>query len=375
MVRRKLSVIAKGRHFDHCYICHRPLKKEEIPFSMCSECYAANQRKLQQLQCRDTTMAGMMVLVTGARIKIGYQVGLSLLRKGATVLITTRFPANAAEKYSKENDFAEWSDRLLIYGIDFRDIRKVEEMIAWMNAKLPYLNIIINNAAQTIARPEEYYRHLRDLEKHENHRLSPVQGKLLRYYLEQKQNCGNIERTFMPDKVDEDGFLEDLRTHNSWISKAWNVSLREFLEVQLVNVTAPFLFCSRLVELLKKAPVKEKFIVNVSAMEGCFSKKNKNPFHPHTNMAKAALNMLTKTVAEDYLRLGIYVNSVDTGWITDENPYPIAKRNLESGFTPPLTVADGAARVCDPFLSYFYSGKKEFLKSGLFLKDYHGIKW
>lgn len=150
---------------------------------------------------------------------------------------------------------------------------------------------------------------------------------------------------------------------------------REFLEVQLVNVTAPFLLCSRLVELLKKAPVKEKFIVNVSAMEGCFSKKIKNPFHPHTNMAKAALNMLTRTVAEDYLRLGIYVNSVDTGWTTDENPYPIAKRNLESGFTPPLTVADGAARVCDPFLSYFYSGKKEFLKSGLFLKDYHGIKW
>lgn len=127
--------------------------------------------------------------------------------------------------------------------------------------------------------------------------------------------------------------------------------------------------------IIKESPYKRKIHSKCFCNGRLFSKKNKNPFHPHTNMAKAALNMLTRTVAEDYLRLGIYVNSVDTGWITDENPYPIAKRNLESGFTPPLTVADGAARVCDPFLSYFYSGKKEFLKSGLFLKDYHGIKW
>ena len=126
---------------------------------------------------------------------------------------------------------------------------------------------------------------------------------------------------------------------------------------------------------MKKAPSREKFIVNVSAMEGRFSKKNKNPFHPHTNMAKAALNMMTRTIAKDYRRYGIYVNSVDTGWITDENPYLIAKKNAENGFIPPLTVIDGAARVCDPFLSYLYSDKKRLPKYGLFLKDYHKIKW
>ena len=91
-----------------------------------------------------------------------------------------------------------------------------------------------------------------------------------------------------------------------------------------------------------------------------FFLKIKNPFHPHTNMAKAALNMLTRTVAEDYLRLGIYVNSVDTGWTTDENPYPIAKRNLESGFTPPLTVLTERQECAILFSLIFIPVKKSF---------------
>ena len=375
MERERTSKIAKNFHFDHCYICHRPLKEEEISFSMCSKCFAINRQKQLQLQRRDFSMAGMVSLVTGGRIKIGNQTALSLLRKGATVIITTRFPVDAAERYCKENDFQEWENRLLIYGIDFRDIRKVESMIAWMNARLPYLNILINNAAQTIARPEAYYQHLRVLENSENRRLTFHTEKVLKYYLAQKKNDELTVRTPSSRMIDSDGFLVDLRKCNSWISKAWDISTKEFLEVQLVNVTAPFLLCSRLVELMKKAPSREKFIDYVSAMEGRFSKKNKNPFHPHTNMAKAALNMMTRTIAKDYRRYGIYVNSVDTGWITDENPYLIAKKNAENGFIPPLTVIDGAARVCDPFLSYLYSDKKRLPKYGLFLKDYHKIKW
>ena len=139
-----------------------------------------------------------------------------------------------------------------------------------------------------------------------------------------------------PANIDSDGFLMDFRPRNSWTSKAWDVSTKEMLEVQLVNVTAPFLFTSRLVDLMRKSPRERKFIINVSSMEGQFAKRNKNAFHPHTNMAKAALNMLTRTIADDYRKWGIFVNSVDTGWVTDENPYPIRQRNSAKGFTPPL---------------------------------------
>ena len=237
MERERTSKIAKNFHFDHCYICHRPLKEEEISFSMCSKCFAINRQKQLQLQRRDFSMAGMVSLVTGGRIKIGYQTALSLLRKGATVIITTRFPVDAAERYCKENDFQEWENRLLIYGIDFRDIRKVESMIAWMNARLPYLNILINNAAQTIARPEAYYQHLRVLENSENRRLTFHTEKVLKYYLAQKKNDELTVRTPSSRMIDSDGFLVDLRKCNSWISKAWDISTKEFLEVQLVNVT------------------------------------------------------------------------------------------------------------------------------------------
>ena len=172
-----------GKAYGKCFVdgkpddtyrqeCYPDIKDEEIPFSMCSKCFAINRQKQLQLQRKDFSMAGMVALVTGGRIKIGYQTALSLLRKGATVIITTRFPVDAAERYCKENDFQEWENRLLIYGIDFRDIRKVESMIAWMNARLPYLNILINNAAQTIARPEAYYQYLRVLENRENRRLT-----------------------------------------------------------------------------------------------------------------------------------------------------------------------------------------------------------
>lgn len=182
---------------------------------------------------------------------------------------------------------------------------------------------------------------------------------------------------FSPAGVDENGFQADFRHKNSWISKADEISTKEFLEVQLINVTVPFLLCSRLTGLMKKSPLKKRFIVNVSAMEGRFSKRNKNAFHPHTNMAKASLNMLTRTIAESYKRMGIYVNSVDTGWITDENPYPIALRNKKSGFIPPLDAIDGAVRVCEPFLGYYEDkeSRKKEPEYGKFLKDFHPIAW
>ena len=83
-------------------------------------------------------------------------------------------------------------------------------------------------------------------------------------------------------------------------------------------------------------------------MEGQFYRATKTDKHPHTNMAKAALNMMTRTSAPDFVKDGIHMNAVDTGWVTDEDPAVHAARKAEEGFSPPLDIIDGAARIVDP---------------------------
>ena len=98
------------------------------------------------------------------------------------------------------------------------------------------------------------------------------------------------------------------------------VETPELLEVQLVNAIAPFILNARLKPLMLKTPERHKHVVNVSAMEGQFYRTTKTDRHPHTNMAKAALNMMTRTSALDFVKDGIHMNAVDTGWVTDEDP-------------------------------------------------------
>ena len=164
-----------------------------------------------------------------------------------------------------------------------------------------------------------------------------------------------------------------MRDRNSWRLTLAEVSSVELLEVQLVNAVAPFVLNARLKALMLRQQTFDKHIVNVSAMEGQFSREFKTDRHPHTNMAKAALNMMTRTAAADYVKDGIHMNSVDTGWVTDEDAAPLAERKRsEHGFTPPLDIVDGAARILDPIFSGFRTGEHVW---GLFLKDYKPAPW
>ena len=323
-----------------------------------------------------------MALVTGARVKIGYQAALKLLRAGATVVATTRFPHDAARRYASEPDFAEWGGRLLVHGLDLRHSPSVEIFCSQLSHELERLDLLVNNACQTVRRPPGFFEHLLEFEErplealpaalqpivrshHECVRLlegaslpaSDAAGESfgglvawrgggaglgLRHSARLSQVRFGFDEGARREDLFPDGALDadlqqvDLRAVNSWRLSLAEVPTPEMIEVQLVNAVAPFILCARLKPLMLRAPGRDKHVVNVSAMEGVFSRGPKTDRHPHTNMAKAALNMLTLTSARDYVRDGIHMNAVDTGWITDEDPFVHAVRKREElGFQPP----------------------------------------
>lgn len=375
-----------------CYICRKQITANNShPFykRMCKECGIKNWNKRQER----VPLWGYTALVTGGRIKIGYETSLKLLRSGAFVIITTRFPVDAINRYCVEKDFSEWHNRLIVYQIDFRQIQSVYSLIDFLYGKLLHLDILINNAAQTVRHTYDYYKELNEIEETGYEKLPEYLKAIIVRQVD--INCfvklqssldnllplapfkGNIPRIENSTMIfGKDNFsvnnLSETREINSWTSKACDISLVEMLEVQLINTTTPFLLCTGLRQLMERSPYRYKYIVNVSAMEGQFYKKNKNCFHPHTNMAKAALNMLTRTSSKDFFDSGIIMNSVDTGWITDENPDWIRERNEDKGLIPPLDALDGASRLCDPIFSSIAYGNHEH---GLFYKDYVQTEW
>ncbi len=373
-----------------CYICKQDYRKVHAFYdSMCPPCAELNYAKRFQTARLD----GRVALITGARIKIGYQAALMLLRAGARVIATTRFPNEAALRYAREPDFAEWGARLQLHGIDLRNLPLVERFTRELGNTVGRLDLLINNAAQTVRRPPAYYSHLLDLEERPRQELPANVQSLLRAD-DQLRPVGSLsspsparqalvalgpddlaygKELFPPGELDLDEQQVDLRGVNSWRLPLAEVSTAEMLETHLINAAAPFILVARLKSLMARERTNEKHIVNVSAMEAQFARNKKTDKHPHTNMAKAALNMMTRTSAADYVNDGIFMNSVDTGWVTDEDPLKHVVRKQEvHDFHPPLDAIDGAARVCDPIFSGLLSGHHMW---GLFLKDYKPTNW
>jgi NAD(P)-dependent dehydrogenase (short-subunit alcohol dehydrogenase family) len=392
----------------NCYVCKKPFVRVHRYYdAMCETCGDFNYAKREQT----ADLSGHYALVTGARVKIGFQASLKLLRAGAHVIVTTRFPVDAADRYSQQADFAEFRERLTVHGLDLRHTPSVELFTHFLADRLPRLDYIVNNACQTVRRPANFFQHLlpreatafsalpaswrgtlaghdelcrslRDSTQTEAGSLlsiahhNPAEGLMhsaalsQRHYLDEDYRGG--EALFPAQHYDEDRQQIDLREMNSWRLRLHEVQTPELLEVQLVNAIAPYILNARLKPLMMRTPGLHKHVVNVSAMEGQFYRTFKTDKHPHTNMAKAALNMMTRTSAPDFVKDGIHMNAVDTGWVTDEDPAAHAARKAQEGFSPPLDIIDGAARIIDPIFVGRLTGTHVW---GQFLKDYKAAPW
>ena len=335
-----------------CLICR---KRNIDHYGICGECQALND----DMRGMYRDLCGMNALVTGGRIKIGYAVCLRLLRQGASVIAVTRYPKSALESYMQEPDYDSFRDRLNVIGFDLMRVDRIHELIAKVEELCSgKLDILVNNAAQTVKKSNGYYAGLTAhegslmLESSNLYPLAPPDSSL----------------SIMPSIEPVD--YSETERDNSWVRKPEDISPQELLEVQLINVTAPFMLTNGLRRCLANGDSRNRFVINVSSVEGRFNTKQKLARHVHTNMAKASLNMMTHSIASDFAGDRIFVYSCDPGWVSNQFPpgYEISQE-----FEPYLSYDDGAARVLYPITLHLTD---ETIKdSGLFFKDYKIIQY
>ncbi|MGH1337603.1 MAG: SDR family NAD(P)-dependent oxidoreductase [Aureispira sp.] len=353
-----------------CYSCGALYDKmHSFYHRLCPVCATLNY----QYRAIKIDLTGRHVILTGGRVKVGYATALKFLRSGANLTVTTRFPALALEQFQQEIDYADWKDRLLVYGLDLRHLKAVEAFLAYYKSRHPQLDILVNNAAQTIQYPKAYYQPLITKEQglletaqiqgvvQNNTPITEEQPALDLFQKQEKQ---------LP--LNRFGQPVDLREKNSWNATLEEVSTYELLEVNLINHISPYLLIKSLTPLLKQSEFGAKFIINVTSSEGQFSYQKKTDYHPHTNMTKAALNMLTRTAAATYAEDQIYMSAVDVGWVSTGVAESKRKAQFDAGYIPPLDGVDAAARIMHPI--YEALEKKNYL-TGVLLKNFKTVDW
>lgn len=380
---------------DRCYMCGLKYKIKHPNYdTMCNICGEFNALK----RGIKYDMKGKIALVTGGRVKIGYYTALSLLRNGARVIATTRFANDALERYRGEDDFSDWSDRLDIVQVSFNTMESVIELIKYVRENYKSLDVIINNAAQTLRRPKRFYEHHVKVNTDHNNNIKTViddymkneaidkvdmaveyndikRYEALQNESEYKITTGSTSLVPVPkqlidkrlmkeylDKMFPDALYDehdqqiDMRDINTWTRYLDDIHIMEIMELFTINLLTPFLLVQALHSMIKTG-----YIINVSSMEGAFNMPGKTMKHPHTNMMKAGLNMFTRTTGMELSNKGIIMVAVDTGWNTIEHPKSYHMKS-------PIDCIDGAARVLDPIYM-------ELKKPAVFYKNFKVKSW
>jgi NAD(P)-dependent dehydrogenase (short-subunit alcohol dehydrogenase family) len=340
----------RTRRDRRCYACRCRFREVDAFYhALCPACADLHRRH----RTAAADLSGRRAVVTGGRVKIGYQVALKLLRDGAAVTVVTRFPADATRRYAQEPDAANWSPSLRIIGADLRDPRQVLDLADRLSEGGHPLDILINNAAQTVRRPAWAYQPLVAAELRATTDGRAVEsvagyrpGAAAPGWSAALESVTASAGSELAAVTDVTGALLVGGSANSWTARIGEIDPVELLEVQLVNVVAPFLLVDRLRRALTTPGPGRRYVVNVTGREGWFSEDGPGPDrHPHTSVSKAGLNMLTRVGATDLARHRVYMCGVDTGWITDENPTDIRTRRAAAGWRPPLDRVEAAARV------------------------------
>ncbi|CAA6801856.1 MAG: L-fuco-beta-pyranose dehydrogenase (EC [uncultured Aureispira sp.] len=354
----------------NCYSCNvLYAKMHSFYHRLCPNCAALNYN----YRGLPVDLTNRKVILTGGRVKVGYACALKFLKNGADLVVTTRFPALALEQFKQEADYENWKDRLTLYGLDLRNIKAVEGFIRYYKKHYNRLDILVNNAAQTIQYPGAYYQPLIAKEQ------ALLTMNSTKYLIEnatpvaEKQDALDLFKARTTDlSLNRFGQPVDGREKNSWNATLEEISTYELLEVNLINHISPYLMIKALTPLLKASDFEAKFIINVTSSEGQFSYQNKTVYHPHTNMTKAALNMLTRTSASAYAKAQIYMNSVDVGWVSTGAQESKRKAQFEVGYIPPLDPVDAAARILHPIHQALVH--KEYYV-GVLLKNFKPVDW
>ncbi|MEM6718579.1 MAG: SDR family oxidoreductase [Bacteroidota bacterium] len=353
----------------NCYSCNASYTLAHSFYNrLCPDCAERNYDN----RFKTLDVSSRKVILTGGRVKIGYATALKMLRFQAHVTVTTRFPAIALVQFQQEEDYADWAANLVVYGLDLRNLKSVENFIHYYKSTHETLDILINNAAQTIKYTDEYYTPLISKEQQLALGFSGQQNLITNEtpVANVKLLENHVEKSYL--ELNRFGQPVDNRTKNSWNATLEEISMQELIEVNLINQISPYFLIKELLPLLKRSSFPKKHIINVTSSEGQFSYGNKTMFHPHTNMTKAALNMMTRTSAVAFEKDGIYMNAVDVGWVSTGAKETLRKQQFEKGYIPPLDPVDGAARIVHPI---YENEQNNTIFTGKLLKNYRIEDW
>ncbi|MCJ1323320.1 hypothetical protein MMC15_008676 [Xylographa vitiligo] len=379
-----------------CYICMFQLREPHRFYpALCRPCGDFNIAESSLSLPKNLNLKGKTALITGGRVNLGFTTALRMLRCGANVMVSTRYPRDAETRFSAESDSDSWGKK------------QVKE---WSTCfEIPErLDILVNNAAQTLT--DSVPTEVKAIKREKTLELTSPSRFLIEKdagYLPlvrggMEDNHPNMRMAYriadtsnpvaaISGSLDAVVLAEEPYAPSSWVQSMSEIPYEDVISAHSVNFFVPLILCRELLPLMGKfkhdtiSPASpntpsstasspawtkpEGYIINVSSREGIFENTPdagmKNGKHVHTNTSKAALNMITETEAYVcWQKHRVAMNTVDPGYMS-------AAPEMAGPGVCPIGWEDGAGRVLWPVAMGENGGKDRIW--GRFLKHFGGV--